>query len=436
MTSPAATRAQVAVRRNLRLGMTAVVLLIGGLGGWAALADISGAVIAPGTLVVESNVKKVQHPTGGIVGELRVREGDEVQAGDVLIRLDETISRANLAIASKALDELTARRARLEAERDGQDTIAFPAALLDRAEDPEVGARIESEKRAFETGRQGREGEKAQLRERIIQLKESIAGYDVRQQAKAKEIEFIERELTGARDLYEKGLLPISKLTALEREATRLDGERGQFMSLISETKGKITETELQILQVDHELRKDVARELRETESRIGELVERKIAAEDQLKRIDIRAPQTGRVHQLAAHTVGGVIAAGEPIMLIVPEGEELSVEAKVTPGDIDKIQMGQVATLRFTAFNRHKTPELKGVVHRISADVQSDSRTGGNYYLVRIALSEEEWARLGTVKLIPGMPVEVFIETGERKAISYLMKPLTDQMQRAFRED
>lgn len=436
MTSPAATRALSAVRRNLRLGMTAVVLLVGGLGGWAALADITGAVIALGTLVVESNVKKVQHPTGGIVGELRVRDGDEVHAGDVLIRLDETVSRANLAIASKALDELMARRARLEAERDGRDTIAFPAALVDRAEDPEVSSRIESEMRAFATGRQVRDGEKAQLRERIAQLKESIAGYDVRQQAKAKEIEFIERELTGARKLHKKGLLPISKLTALEREATRLDGERGQFMSLISEAKGKITETELQILQVDHELRKDVARELREIESRIGELVERKIAAEDQLKRIDIRAPQTGHVHQLAVHTVGGVIAAGEPVMLIVPEGDDLSVEAKVAPGDIDQIQVGQVAMLRFSAFNRHKTPELKGRVRRVSADIQSDPRTGGSYYLVRIDLSDDEWTRLAGVKLVPGMPVEVFIETGERKALSYLMKPLTDQMQRAFRED
>ena len=436
MTSAAQARAETSMRRHLRLGTAVIVLLLVGLGGWAALADISGAVIASGVLVVESSVKKVQHPSGGIVGELRVREGDHVQAGDILVRLDETLTQANLAIASKALDEMTARRARLEAERNDRDSIEFPQALLDRRQQPEVRALMEREQRAFEIGRVAREGEKEQLREQIAQATESIEGYGVRERAKAEEIVLIERELKGIRELWSKNLIPISKLTALEREATRLEGERGQLMSLMAETKGKIAETELKILQVDRDLRDKVGQELREVEAKIGELVERKVAAEDQLKRVDIRAPQSGQVHQLSVHTIGGVITAGEPILLIVPHDDELRVEVKVKPSDIDQLQLGQTATLRFSAFNQRNTLQINGSMSRISADIATDERTGANYYTVRIALSDEELARLGSLKLVPGMPVEAFIKTEDRKVISYLMKPLTDQMQRAFRDN
>jgi HlyD family secretion protein len=428
--------AEASIRRHLGLGIAVVALLLGGLGGWAALAEISGAVIAPGTLVVESHDKKVQHPTGGIVGELLVREGDRVKAGDLLVRLDETLARANLAIASKALDEMTARKARLETERDDGQTIELPQTLLDRRQDPEVGARIEREQRAFEIGRVAREGEKAQLREQIVQTKESIEGYQVRERAKANEIVLIERELKGTRELWSKNLIPISKLTALEREATSLEGERGQLMSLVSETKGKIAETELKILQVDRDLRDKVGQELREVETKIGELVERKVAAEDQLKRVDIRAPQTGQVHQLSVHTVGGVIAAGESIMLIVPDGDKLSVEVRVRPADIDQLQLGQTAMLRFSAFNQRSTPQINASVSRISADVTTDERTGANFYVVGIDVADEELAHLGNLKLVPGMPVEAFIKTEDRKVISYLLKPLTDQMERALRDD
>lgn len=436
MTSMSQKNAEVSMRRHLRLGTAVIALLLVGLGGWSALANISGAVIASGALVVESNVKKVQHPTGGIVGELRVREGDHVQAGDVLVRLDETLTRANHAITSKALDEMFARKARLEAERDDRQTIEFPQTLLDRGNDADVGALIKREQRAFEIGRAAREGEKEQLREQIAQAKQSIEGYQVREQAKAEEIVLIERELKGTRELWSKKLIPISRLTKLEREATRLEGERGQIMSLISETRGKIAETELKILQVDRDVRDQVGKDLREVEAKIGELVERKIAAEDQLKRVDIRAPQTGQVHELSVHTIGGVIAAGEPIMLIVPDGDKLNVKVKVRPADIDQLHLGQPAVLRFSAFNQRTTPEINGSVSRISADVTTDEHTGIDYYVVRIDVTENELLRLDNLKLVPGMPIEAFIKTGERTAISYLMKPLTDQMQRALRGD
>jgi HlyD family secretion protein len=436
MTSAKQAQAEASIRKQLRLGTAVVFILLVGLGGWAALADISGAVIASGIVVVESNDKKVQHPTGGIVGELLVKEGDRVNVGDVLVRLDETLTRANLAIVSKALDELTSRKARLEAERDARDRIECPQDLLARRQDPDVASEIESEQRAFEVGRTAREGQKQQLAEQIAQLKDSIEGYVIREQAKAQEIDLIERELKGARDLYAKNLIPISKLTELEREATRLEGERGELITAISETKGKIAETELKILQVDNDMRNDAGRELRDVEAKISELVERKVAAEDQLKRVEIRAPQSGWVHELSVHTVGAVIGAGDTIMLIVPDHDKLSVEAKVKPTDVDQLHPGQTAKLRFSAFDIRSTPEINGTLTRVSADVQTDERSGKSYYVAHIDIAEDELGRLGTLKVIPGMPVEAFFMTEERPVMSYLLKPLTDQMQRALREE
>ena len=405
------------------------------MGGWAATAVISGAVVASGSIVVDSNVKKVQHLTGGIVGELRVRDGDRVRAGDIVVRLDETVTRANLAIVTKGLDELTARKARLESERDGSDTIIFPAQLLAGAGDPDRAAAMDSERKLFNLRRTARNGQKAQLRERIAQLGEEIAGLTAQQNSKAKEIALIERELAGVRELWKQNLVQLTRLTALEREAARLDGERGQLIAAAAQAKGKIAETTLQILQIDQDIASDVAKELREVDGKIGEFIERKVTAEDQLKRIDIRAPQDGTVFQLAVHTIGGVITAGDPIMLIVPDADNLSVEVKVNPQDIDQLQLNQKAILRFTAFNVRTTPEIEGTVTRISADTSTDQRTGQSYYTVRIAMAADQVERLGDVKLLPGMPVEAFVQTGDRTMFSYLMKPLHDQFVRAFRE-
>lgn len=436
MMAPATSATHRSIRRHLRAGTALVVFLAFGVGGWAATTDISGAVIAGGSLVVDSNVKKVQHPTGGIVGELLVRDGDRVKAGDIVVRLDETITRVNLAIVVKGLDEMTARKARLEAERDAKGSIPFPDDLLRRAGEPTVAHVIEGELKLFWIRLAARMGQKAQLRQRIEQLGEEIGGHKAQERAKAQEIVLVQRELTGARELWEKNLMPITKLTSLEREATRLEGERGQLMAAIAQAKGKISETELQIVQIDRDLSSEVGKELREIDAKIGEFLERKVAAEDQLKRIDIRAPQDGTVHQSTVHTVGGVIpAGGEAIMLIVPYADNLTVEAKVAPQDIDQVRIGQKAVLRFSAFSERTTPELNGVVSRMSADTTTDQRTGQSYYTIRIATPAEEIARLGEVKLVPGMPVEAFVQTGERKVLSYLVKPLHDQIARAFRE-
>ena len=310
-----------------------------------------------------------------------------------------------------------------------------PRSLPDAIDDPNVKEALASERKLFDLRRTARLGQKDQLHQRIQQLREQISGLTAQQDAKTKETALIEQELAGVRDLWAKNLVQLNRLTSLQREEARLEGERGQLIAAAAEAKGKIVETELQILQVDQELSSDVAKELRETDSKIGEYVERKVTAEDQLKRTDIRAPQDGVVFQSTANTVGGVITAGDPIMLIVPEADTLLVEAKVEPKDIDQVQFGQPVVLRFSAFNMRTTPELNGTVVRIAADTTTDQRTGQSYYLVRIAMTAGELGRLGDIKLTPGMPVEAFIQTGERTMLSYLVKPLHDQLMRSFRE-
>jgi membrane fusion protein, type I secretion system len=435
MTSNKAPGAHSSIRLHLIIGLTVVVLLAGGLGGWASTTEISGALIAPGSIVVESNVKKVQHPTGGVVGEVRAHDGDLVKTGDVVVRLDDTVTKANLAIVTKNLDGLWARAARLQAEQQGLDKLVFPASLLDRISDPDVKNVIASETKLFEVRTTGRAGQKAQLHERVAQLKEEIAGLEAQQNAKDQEIALVEKELVGVRVLYDQHLVQLTRLTTLERDAARLSGERAQYIASKAQAKGKITETELQIIQVDKDMVSDVSKDLRETNDKIGEFVERKVTAEDQLRRIDIRAPQDGMVERSTVHTVGGVINAGDAIMMIVPQADDLQVEAKVNPQDIDKLQVGEKTLLRLSAFNQRTTPELNGAVIRVSPDVTTDQRTGQSYYTIRVSMPPEEVARLGEVKLIPGMPVEAFVQTGDRTMLSYLVKPLRDQLMRAFRE-
>ena len=428
--------ARRSIRLHLIVGLAVVIVLAGGFGGWASTVQISGALIAPGAVVVDSNVKKVQHPTGGVVGEVRVRDGDLVKAGDVVVRLDDTVTKASLAIVVKTLNGLYARAARLEAEQRGESKLTFPPQLTDRASDPDVQNVMLSESKLFEVRVHGRAGQKAQLRERVLQLGEEISGLSAQEKAKDQEIALIEKELVGVRSLYEQRLVQLTRLTTLERDAARLNGERAQYIASRAQAKGKITETELQIIQVDKDMVSEVSKDLRETNDKIGEFVERKVTAEDQLRRVDIRAPQDGMVLQNNVHTVGGVITAGDAMMMIVPQADDLSVEAKVDPKDIDKLQIGQKTLMRFSAFNQRTTPELNGNVTRVSADVTTDQRTGQSYYTIRVSLPPSEVARLGdNNKLIPGMPVEAFVQTGDRTMLSYLIKPLNDQLMRSFRE-
>ena len=427
--------AQKSIRRHLFISVIVIVLLVGGIGGWASTSEFAGAVIAQGTLVVDTNSKKVQHPTGGVVAELNVRDGDQVKLGDIVIKLDDTQTRANLQIVAKGLDELMARRAREEAELEGVEAVVFPAELLQRKDDPEVARLVGGEGKLFETRRKTREGLKAQLGERVLQSDEEIRGLTAQVASKEKQVEWIQQELEGVRDLWAKKLVQFNRVTSLEREQARLEGERGQLIASIAQAKGKISETKIQILQIDQDMRTEVSKDLAEIRAKSAELIEKRVAAEDQLKRIDIRAPQNGMVHQLDVHTVGGVVSAGQQIMLIVPAADKLIVEAKVQPQDIDQVRIGQAAVMRFSNFNSRTTPEINGEVTVVSADVTQDQRTGISYYTVRIAVSPNELARLGEHKLVPGMPVEVFIQTTVRTVVSYFVRPFQDQIAKAFRE-
>jgi len=423
-----------ATRQNLIVGFAAVFLLVAGVGGWAATTELSGAVIASGRLVVDSNVKKVQHPTGGIVGELLVKEGDRVKQGEVLLRLDGTQARANHAIVTKALDELAARQARSEAERDNEKAVAFPPDLGARSGEPDIKHLMAGEQRLFEMRRSARNGQKAQLREQIHQLQLQIQGNEAQEVAKAKEIDLLSRELESVRVLWKQNLVQISRVTTLERDAARLEGERAALVASVAQNRGRIAELELKIHQIDHDLSTEVAQALAEIRGKQSELTERRVAGEDQLRRIELVAPQDGKVFQRSVHTVGGVIQAGEQLMLIVPEDDSLIVEARIAPQEIDQIHLGQHAVLRFAAFNQRTTPELNGEVIRIGADVTQDDRSSESYYSVRIRVLDGELARLEGLQLVAGMPVEAFIQTTPRTVASYLIKPLTEQLFRAFR--
>jgi HlyD family secretion protein len=434
--SPQQQRLRKAIRRNVRLGGIAALALVGGLGLWAATSSLSGAVVAAGHLVVDSNVKAVQHPQGGVVGALNVHNGSVVSAGEVLVRLDDTVAKANLAIVDNGLDELLARRARLMAERDGVDAIAYPEELTARASNPEIAQLIEGENKLFALRRQARDGQVSQLRERIAQFRQEISGIEAQQNSKKQEIALIKVELAGMEELWKKKLVPISRLADRQRAQAQLDGEDGQLTASAAQTRGRISETELAIIQIDQDMRSQVAGELREIDAKAGELRERQVAAEQSLKQIDIRAPQAGRVHQLAIHTVGGVVTPGEAIMQIVPTADALVVEARVAPQDIDQVRIGQPATLRLSAFNQQTTPEVEGTVDRVSPDMIEDPKAGLSYYGVRITLSAKSLEQAGSPELKPGMPAEVFLKTTDRTVLSYLFKPLTDQASRAFRSD
>ncbi len=425
---------QHSTRQPLMIGFVATALLVFGIGGWAAATQISGAVIAPGKLVVDTNVKKVQHPTGGVVGELLAKDGDRVKQGDVVVRLDGTQARSSLAVVSKALDELVARQARNEAERDGDKAVEYPAELVARKDDPEVGRLIAGEQKLFEMRKVAREGQKAQLREQIRQLQLQIEGTQAQEAAKAKEVTLLMQELESVRILWKQNLVQISRVTALERDAARLEGEKASLGATVAQGRGRIAELELKIHQIDQDLSTEVGKELAEIRAKKSELTERRVAAEDQLKRIDLIAPQDGKVFQRSVHTVGGVIQAGEPVMLVVPEADSLIVEAKVAPHDIDQIHVGQHAVLRFAAFNQRTTPELNGEVTHIGADVAQEDKASEPFYSVRIRVSDGELARLGGLQLLAGMPVEAFIQTTPRTVASFLVKPLSDQITRAFR--
>ena len=437
MSAPPQSSIRRSIRRHLAVGLLGMALLVVVGGGLAATTEIAGAVIGPGELTVESNVKKVQHPDGGVIAELDVHDGDTVTEGEVLLRLDDTTAQAALAAVVKNLQQLEAREARLEAERDGTDAIAYPAELIEAAAtDTDATALMAGETKLFDLRRADREGQKAQLNEELQQLTAEIDGDNGQIAARRQQMSLDSADLTDLRPLLSKNLVASSRVSDLERAMAVLDGEISALQSSIAQANGKISQTRLQIIQVDQDMRSQVASDLRDAQSQIAQLVEKRIAAEDALHHLVLRAPQAGRVHELSVHTIGGVAGAGETLMEIVPVQDALTVDFKVSPQDIDQVKVGQPAILRFTAFNQRSTPEVKGTVILVSADLTTDSRTGATYYTGRITPDADQLAPFAKSGLVPGMPVEVFVQTGDRTILNYLTKPLADQVTRAFRSD
>ena len=414
--------------------MLAIALVAGG--SWVAFAPLSGAVIVPGTAVSETSVKKIQHPTGGIISAIFVGDGMHVREGDILVRLDDTQVRSNFQAVTKQLEEIRARISRLTAERDGHDDnqpLIRKAAFENQPADDEQ--LLTSESSLFKARADARRSQRKLLHGRIAQLNEEIVGLDAQVKSKQAQFGLIGQELEGVQALYDKRLTPLTRLTSLQREAARLDGERGQLLSTIAEARGKISESELQLVKLDQDFRAEVMKDLREAQDKEAELTERVVAAKDQLTRIDLRAPTMGTVHQLSIHTIGGVVTPAEVMMVIVPESDELQIDARLPANEIDQVHRGQNTLVRFSAFNQQTTPELSGTVSHVSADITRDPQSNVSYYTVRVSLPVRELARLGDRRLISGMPAEVFIQTGSRTMMSYLFKPISDQLHRMFRE-
>jgi HlyD family secretion protein len=419
------------IRMNIGLSLTVSGLLIAG-GGLAATVEIAGAVMATGNVVVNSEVKKVQHPVGGTISEIRVANGQRVQAGELLARLEPTLAQANLAIISAALDEVLAKRARLLAERDGLTEMVFDSELVTRDRDQNTKDVLNAELRAFNLRHDARQGEKAQLEERIVQLDEQVKGLEQQAEAMETQVSLASRDLELAQKMFKQQLVQYTRLNGAEREKADLDGQLAGIRASIAQTRARISETKLEIFQIDQKLRGEVARELTEVSASISELRERKLSAEDQLRRLDIRAPQDGTIHQLAIHTIGGVVTPQEILMLIVPQSDLLVADVRIAPADIDQVTIGQGAFLRFPAFNQRLTPELNGTVERVSPDLITDTQTRTSYYAARVTLDPEGQH----LALKPGMPVEAFLRTSDRTVGSYLTKPMTDFFTRAFRSE
>ena len=423
-------------RRTIIVGLSVVFLFIGSFVAWASLAPLAEAVVASGTIKVDSSRKQIQHLEGGIVKEILVRDGDEVRQGDVLLRLDETRAAASVAILRDGYDAAVAQEARLLAERDQADTIKFPGGLMSRAGDAKVASIMQSQSALWDARRSALQGEVQILEKQVRQLRDDIAGYEEQITAKNRELSFVRDELGSMRKLQEKGLTGKQRLLELEREAAKLEGERSELKSRISSAETEISRKELEIFQVGKSFRQGVVDELKQVQSEILDLRERLNAAEHVFGQTEVRAPVDGVVVGSGVHTIGGVVSPGATLLELVPANDELIVEARINPQDIDKVRPGLPAGILLTAFNQRNTPELAGEVRYVSADVLQDPQSETFYYVARIEVPEDEVLRLGDKPLQPGMMADVFVRTGERTMADYLLQPFRDSFRKAWLEE
>jgi len=431
------TAPQWSARGPLMAGVLGLVVLVGGFGTWAGMTRISGAVIASGRIEVDQNRQVVQHPDGGVVAEILVSEGDRVAEGDVLLRLDPTDLRSRLAIAENQLAELMARRGRLEAERDGQDSINFDPLLLTMVEDnPDAAALMRGQQTLMVARAETVAARLDQLGKRREQIADQIAGIEAQQRALGRQSELIARELVDQQSLLDRGLAQAARVLGLQREEARLEGTMGELTAQKAQAEGRITELDIEMLGLRSDRREEAITTLRDLQVRELELREQRRALIEQMSRLDIAAPVSGLVYDLQVFAPRSVIRPADPVLYLIPQDRPLVINARVETIHIDKLHFGQEVTLRFSALDQRTTPELFGHVVQISADAFEDEATRASYYRAEIVLNDGEMARLPEgVTLIPGMPVEAFIRTEDRTPIAYLVKPFTDYLAKAFRE-
>lgn len=425
-------------RRHVSLGLLMILLLVGGFGLWSTTANIAGAIVAPGLLEVEQNRQVVQHPDGGVVLSIEVQEGDLVSAGDILIRLDPSELTSERNIAEASLFEILARSARLKAERDGDATIAFPPMLrqlINSRED--VRALTEGQQRLFLSRRETLSSQIDQLGERIEQIGNQIEGIDAQATALATQLRLIRDELKNQQILLEKGLTQAAKVLSLQRNEAALLGQQGSLQAQRAEYEGRITEIRIEILRMRDVRREEAITELRDLGVKQLELTEKLRTLEQKLDRLDIRAPVAGVVLALNVFAERAVIRPAEPVLFIVPQDRPLLVSARISPINVDEVYAGQQVVVRFAALDSRTTPELFGRVITVSPDALADEATGARYYKVEIRLNEGEMDKLPEgVTLIPGMPADAFIRTSDRTPLAYLVKPLAEYFNKAFREN
>lgn len=412
------------------------VLLAGGLFLALLLAGaiipIAGAVVGMGQLGVESRVKRIAHPSGGVISQILVRDGDRVRKGDILVRLDTNVAGVRADLTSRTADQLRARRARLEAEREGRDDLRFPYTLSKRA--PLVAQEaMATELRLFRLRANERRGLKAQFAQRIIQFEEQVKGYSAQIDALRKQQALIEPERKGLQQLWEKGLVTIGRRNQLERAAADIEGTIAALGATIAETRARISEVRQQLIQVDQSTRADAGTELAQLDAALNQQQFEEVSATDSYSRSEIRAPYDGVVDKMAFASGGEVIQPAETIMEIVPDTDRLIVEARVSPADIDQVRVGQAAWVRLTTYAAQSTPELAGRVAFVSVDAVNEGEAGSSYYRVKVELDARGIAA-EKLRLVPGMPAEIFISTGSRSMLSYLVRPLADQFARVFR--
>jgi HlyD family secretion protein/epimerase transport system membrane fusion protein len=433
--APAPWRAPDDCRGLIWGGVAIVALVFGGFGLWSALAPLASAVVAPGSIVVDTNRKQIQHLEGGTVKSILVHEGERVQAGQVLVQLDDTLPRANLAILQSEYDLASASEARLEAEQTGAPSITFPPALTARARQPNVDVLLKGQTALFAARRATLNGQVDILNQRIGQLKEEIKGVEAQNRASAIELSLKQEQLSAQEYLFRRGNARKPEILALRADVARLKGEQGAHLSTIAQTERAIGEAQLQILQQSRTFDEQVSTELRDARKRIFDVGERLHAAQDVLNHVDIRAPESGYVVGMRMHTIGGVVRPGETLLELVPDKERLIVQARVAPDDVDNLSPGQQVELKLTAFQARRTPVVLGTVSSVSADVLADAATHRDYYALRVVVPKSELARLDDKQLRPGMPAMVMVKTGSRTVLEYLLEPILDTIRYSWRE-